>query len=97
MIKIPQTISERNSAIGTASQIPFTPIIKGSTTNPIMTKTNVRMKEIVADTFPFDKAVNSIDANILNPMNKKLILNNLNPSVAITYISLPSAAINFIK
>ena len=71
------TISERNSANGTANQIPFIPNIIGSTNNPIKTKTNVRINEIVAEILPLENAVNIIEVNILNPMNKKLTLNIL--------------------
>ncbi len=92
-----QTIIDRNSANGTAIQIPFTPLINGSNNNPDNTNINVRSNEIIAETFPFDSAVNNIEQKMFNPMNKKLIQNIRNPSIDMLYTSLHSSTINWIE
>ena len=46
--------------------------------SPAIINTKVRRKDIIADTLPFDSAVNKDDANILIPTNKKLIRNDKN-------------------
>lgn len=82
-MKVAHTIIARNSANGMASHIPSTPINNGSTNNPVKTNMKVLSNEIIAETFPFERAVNSIDVKILNPINKKLKQNMRNPSIAI--------------
>ena len=44
---------------------------------------------MIADTFPFDKAVNMAEAKILKPQNKKLIGKIKNPCLAIWYTDVP--------
>ena len=60
----------KNSAIGTESQIPFTPIKYGSKRILMTINTNVRINEIIADTFPSEKAVNIEDEKIFIPAKK---------------------------
>ena len=79
-----------NSDNGTASQTPFTPNSMGRVSNPIVIKQNVLKKEIIAETFPLDKAVKIAEEKILNPQNKKLIGKIKNPFLAISYTSLPA-------
>ena len=59
-----------NSAAGVASQIPFTPIIRGSTIIVIIINTNDRENARTAETTPLDNAVNSPLANILKPIKR---------------------------
>lgn len=59
-----------NSAIGTASQMPSTPIISGRSNKAATKNTKVLKKDSKADIFPFEKAVNILDAKILTPVNK---------------------------
>ena len=74
IIKKIATKKVNTSAIGTANQTPVTPRNTGRTNNPIIINPNVLKNEIVADTFPFDKAVNIEDVKIFIPENKKLYL-----------------------
>lgn len=59
-----------HSAIGTASQMPFTPIKYGRMSIFAVIKTNVRTNEMTADIFPSENAVNMEEANIFMPANK---------------------------
>lgn len=78
-----------SSASGTAIHIPTTSKKCGSVSNAVQIKINVRSAEITADTFPFDKAVNAAEANILKPQNKKLIEKIKKPCLAIWYTGAP--------
>ena len=80
-----------SSASGTAIHIPMTPKYCGSISNATEIKTNVLRVEIIADTFPFDRAVNVADANILKPQNKKLMGKIKKPCLAIWYTDVPFA------
>lgn len=59
-----------SSARGIANQTPVTPKTFGKSIKQIIIHTKVRINEIIADTFPFDKAVKSEDAKIFTPTNK---------------------------
>ena len=59
------------SATGTASQIPFSPISAGRINKAMTKKTKVRKKDSIPDIFPFENAVNKLDAKMLIPVNKK--------------------------
>ena len=72
-------ISE-NAAI---NHIPSTPKNGGRIAIPKMKNINVLNKESNPETFPFENAVNIPLVNILNPHNKKLIENKLNPLTVI--------------
>ncbi|MEG0736636.1 MAG: hypothetical protein RR441_07190 [Longicatena sp.] len=82
-IKYNDINKDSSSASGTASQIPKTPYIVGSTSNAMEIKTNVLSDDIIADTIPLDSAVKVADAKILMPQNRKLIGKIRNPSLAI--------------
>lgn len=73
-----------NSASGTASHTPVTPKIFGNVSNSIAISPKVRKKEIIADNFPFDKAVNAAEAKIFNPQNRKAKEKIKNPFPAIS-------------
>ena len=60
------------SAAGTASHTPVIPQIRGSNRIPPASRPNVRKKERIADTFPFDNAVNIADVKLFKPQNRKL-------------------------
>ena len=66
MIKDRQTAI--NSAMGVASHIPVTPQTAGSISMAISMNTKDREKARMADTSPFDSAVNIPLAKMLNPM-----------------------------
>lgn len=61
--------SVTNSASGTDSQTPVTPITNGSTRILTTMKINVLQNEMIADLFPSPNAVNIADAKILIPAN----------------------------
>lgn len=42
-------------------------------------KTKVRKKEMIAETFPLESAVNIPEEKILVPTKRKLVANSLNP------------------
>ena len=63
-------MSVRNSAIGIANHTPVTFKNLGSIKRKTVINPNVRRKDIIADTFPFDNAVNRAEENILQPENK---------------------------
>ena len=50
-----------SSARGTASQLPVTPPSRGNSKRPMVTKTRVHRKDRMAETLPFDRAVNIAD------------------------------------
>lgn len=62
-----------SSANGTAIHTPTTSKNCGSISKATEIKTNVLKVEMIADTFPLDKAVNVAEANMFKPQNKKLI------------------------
>ena len=76
-----------NSAAGVASQIPFTPKIKGRAIMVISMNTNDRENASTAETTPFDRAVNMPLAKILNPINKSAMVQILFPVTASSYKS----------
>lgn len=76
---VKETIIVEISAKGTTNQTPFTPIILGNMNIPIKKNTNVLIKERIADIFPFEKAVNIPQPNILIPATKKAIEKIINP------------------
>ena len=79
-----------SSAIGTASHTPVTPMCFGRTSKAVHINANVLSTEIIADTLPLDRAVNSDEANILKPQNKKLNEKIEKPRRAIWYTAVPS-------
>ena len=62
---------EINSADGTASQSPLIPRRTGRKRIARISAIKVLRKEMDAEIRPFDNAVNSADAKILIPANKK--------------------------
>ncbi|CCL27656.1 hypothetical protein BN175_2300005 [Clostridioides difficile T23] len=60
------------SALGTANHIPFIFNIFGSINKPIVINPNVRRKDNIAETLPFDNAVNIDEVKILYPQKIKL-------------------------
>jgi len=50
---------------------------------------NVLKNDIVADTLPFENAVNIDDVKILTPVIKKLVPNIINPLYPMSYTLLP--------
>lgn len=53
-----------------ANHTPVTPKNSGKIKRKIKINPNVRKKDIVADTLPFDNAVNKAEAKILQPENR---------------------------
>lgn len=72
-MKANETNKVSSSANGTAIHTPITSKNCGSISKAREINTNVRKIEMIADTFPLDKAVNVADANMLTPQNKKLV------------------------
>jgi len=72
-----------NSDAGTINQIPVELKRSGNTNAPTIKNTNVLRKEISAEIFPFENAVNIAEAKIFTPVNTKHIENHLKPSRAI--------------
>lgn len=71
-IKASDTNTVSNSASGTAIHTPTTSKNCGSISKAREINTNVRKVEMIADTFPLDRAVNVVEANTFKPQNKKL-------------------------
>ena len=65
--------------MGIASHTPSTPIRKGRTIRLVMIRPKVRTKEMTADIRPSESAVNSADANMVKPENRKLKANMVKP------------------
>ena len=84
LIKNTAVIIVADSAIGTASQTPVTPIAFGSRSKSRVIKPNVRRNDRKADIFPFESAVNAEEAKRLNPQNRKLKENMKKPSLAMS-------------
>lgn len=61
-----------SSAIGTASHTPVTPQTFGNVSNSTVINPKVRRNDKIADSFPFDNAVNVAEAKIFSPQNRKL-------------------------
>ena len=57
--------------MGMANHTPVTSKNFGKIKREIIINPNVRKKEIVAETLPFDNAVNKAEAKILQPENRK--------------------------
>lgn len=70
-----EKIIAKPSATGTASQIPFFPIMSGNVINDIIKNTNVLNRDKKPEILPFENAVNNADVNILIPVNKNEIEN----------------------
>lgn len=82
-MKNKETINASISAVGIASHIPSTPINKGRSIIAPDIKTNVLINDIIAETLPFERAVNIAEAKMLNPENKNVMENNKYALVAI--------------
>ena len=74
----------KSSASGTASHTPVTSKNLGNAKRNTVINPNVRRKEMVADAFPLDNAVNNADEKILHPENRKLNEKMLNPFFVIS-------------
>ena len=72
------------SAMGIANHTPVTCKNFGKTKRKTVINPNVRRKDIAADAFPFDNAVNNADAKILHPENRKLNEKIVNPAFVIS-------------
>ena len=72
-----------NSAIGIANHTPVTCKNPGRTKRETVINPNVRIKDIIADTFPLDNAVNKAETKILHPENRKLNEKIVKPSFVI--------------
>ena len=78
------TIMVISSAAGTASHTPVTPKRAGSISSSTVISPNVRRKDRIADSFPFDNAVNMAEVKIFSPQNRKLKGKIKNPFRAIS-------------
>jgi len=65
-----ETMIANSSAIGTASQMPSTPISSGRISKAAIKNTNVLKKDSIADTLPLENAVNILEEKIFIPVNK---------------------------
>ena len=74
----------KSSASGTASHTPVTFKNLGNAKRNTVINPNVRRKDMVADAFPLDNAVNKADEKILHPENRKLNEKMLNPFFVIS-------------
>ena len=70
--KTSATIMVISSAVGTASHTPVTPKISGNVSNSTVISPKVRRNDKIADSFPFDNAVNVAEVKIFSPRNRKL-------------------------
>ena len=73
-----------SSAIGTASHTPVTPKTFGNVSNSTVISPKVRRNDKIADSFPFDNAVNVAEVKMFIPQNKKLKGKIKNPFRAIS-------------
>ena len=73
-----------SSAIGTASHTPVTPKRFGNVSNSTVISPKVRRNDKIADSFPFDNAVNMAEVKMFNPQNRKLKGKIKNPFRAIS-------------
>lgn len=76
------TIRDSPSAMLTAIHAPFMPISSGKNMSPAAKNPKVLKKDMVADIFPLEKAVNRAEANMFTPDNRKHMLYRKNPSMA---------------
>ena len=67
--KINATIIVSSSEIGTASHTPITPKMLGNVSNSTVINPKVRRNERMADSFPFDNAVNVAEVKIFSPLS----------------------------
>ena len=74
----------KSSASGTASHTPVTSKNLGNAKRNTIINPNVRRKDMAADAFPLDNAVNKADEKILHPENRKLNEKMLNPFFVIS-------------
>ena len=79
------TIKPASSATGTAHQIPAAPKIIGNRIMEPARNKKVRAKDMIADAIPLDNAVNTADAKIPMPLNRKLMANIGNPASVMLY------------
>lgn len=70
--------------MGMANHTPVTCKNLGRTKRKTIINPNVRKKDIVADAFPLDSAVNKAEAKILHPENRKLNEKVVNPIFVIS-------------
>lgn len=80
------------SAKGMASQTPFTCHKADKIRIPSTVKKKVLEKEMPAEVFPSESAVNSAEAKILIPANRKEKAKSLSPPAAITATAEPEGA-----
>ena len=73
-----------SSAVGTASHTPVTPKTLGNVKSSTVISPNVRRNDKIADSFPFDNAVNAAEVKMFSPQNKKLKGKIKNPFRAIS-------------
>ena len=73
-----------------AIHAPVIPIISGNKISDSDINTSVLQNDIIADIFPFDRAVKNPDDIILSPLNKKLMAKSLNPDAARLKVSASS-------
>ena len=85
----------KSSASGTASHTPVTSKNLGNAKRNTVINPNVRRKDMVADAFPLDNAVNNADEKILHPENRKLNEKMVNPFFVISKTFLLSSANTF--
>lgn len=85
-------MSVRNSAIGIANHTPVTSKHIGSIKRKAVINPNVLRKDIIADTFPFDNAVNKAEEKILHPENRNPKEKRANPIFVIskTFLLFPA-------
>ena len=69
--------------MGIANHTPVTSQNWGSIKIKAVINPNVRKKDIIADTFPFDNAVNIADVKLFKPQNRKLYEKIVKPFAAI--------------
>ena len=79
---LPLKISVKNSETGTAIHTPVIPRIRGRISKHMTRKNRVLANDMMADTFPLDKAVNIPEDIILIPLNKKFIAKIRKPTDA---------------
>ena len=75
-------MSAKISDTGTASHKPLIPKIIGNTIMVPTKKMKVLEKDMIADIFPLDRAVNSILEKVLKPTNSNARENNRLPVIA---------------
>lgn len=86
------SVSAISSAAGVASQIPFTPRMRGSTIIVISMNTKDLENARTAETIPLDSAVNIPLVKILNPIKSSAMVQILLPATARSYTGLSGLA-----